>query len=205
MLSCNGKPEAEKAQTEADKMVAEAMERAAKLQAEAEAKAEALKKEAEEKAVKGIEETKAKRVQEAKAAKAAKLQESNIEHTANKALSKYNGFYVNDEHSGMGALIFVDGKLAFFDCQDFKSTYKNEEYTIDGVTDDGFFNITGKYYKDRNGKVYVKKTVLREGRPKLENTECVSIERIGMYLNGTQHLKRLWRPIETGIIHWTTL
>ena len=182
-MSCNGNSEAEKEQKEADRMIAKAMEQAAKLQAEAEANAEALKNEAEEKALTSVEETQTKRMHKAKAETTAKLQIDNIKQKANKSLSKYNGFYVNDKHSGLGALIFTDGKLAFFDCQDFKNTYKNEEYIIESITDDGFFNITGKYYKDRNDRVYVKKTVLREGQPKIKNSVCISIERLGNVFN----------------------
>ncbi len=173
MSACNGSSEAEKAQKEAEKAIAEAMEKAEKLKAEAEAKA-----------LKNIEETEQKRRQEAEAKEErAKQHKTSLEHKADKSLSKYNGFYINDAHSSLGALIFVDGKLAYFDCKDFTSTYKNEEYNIKGVTEEGLFDIKAKYYRDRNGKVYPKETVLHEGRPKIENGVCVSIERLGNVFN----------------------
>lgn len=187
MMSCNGNSEAEKAQQEADRMIAEAMEKAAKLQAEAEANAKVLTEEAESKALKNIEDTKLARQQEAET----KNQQTSFVHIANKSLSKYNGLYVNDNHSNKGALIFVDGKLAFFDLKDFESTYKNEEYIIKDVTEDGLFNITGKYYKDRKGKVYLKETILKEGKPKIVNSECVSIDRLGNVFNRYNSFKEL--------------
>lgn len=184
MSSCNGSSEAEKAQKEAEKAIAAAMEEAERLQAEAEAKAKALTQEAEAKALNHIEEAKQKRKLEAEAKEEhAKQHLASLEHKADKSLSKYNGFYVNDAHSSLGALIFVDGKLAYFDCKDFKRTYKNEEYNIKGLTEEGFFNIKAKYYKDRKGNVYLKQTVLHEGKPKMENGLCVSIERLGNVFN----------------------
>lgn len=178
-MLCNGKSEAEKALEQANKMISEAMENAAKLQAETEAKAQAAIKEAENKALKNIEETKQKREKEAETLS----QKATIKHVPNTSLSRYNGIYLNDGYSSLGALIFVNGKLSFFDLKDFESTYKNEEYIIKNITEDGFFNITGKYFKDRKGKAFVKETVLKEGKPKITNSVCVSINRLGNIFN----------------------
>lgn len=185
MLGCSGKSEAEKAQEKADKMIAEAMEKAEKLKAEAEAKVKKRMEETEAAAEQKKQEA------EIEKQKLAEQKELNLKHTPNQKLSIYNGLYVSERSSNVGALIFVDGKLCYFSLTDFTQTYKNEEYNIKGITDDGLFDIKAKYYKDRNDKVHVKEAILKEGKPKLVDNKCVSIDRSGLIFTRNNTLKDL--------------
>ncbi len=174
MLGCSGKSEAEKAQEKAEKLKAEAEAKVKKRMQEAEAAAEQKKQEA--------------KIEKQELVEQKKL---DLQHKPNQKLSVYNGLYFSDRSSNVGALIFVDGKLCYFSLQDFTQTYKNEEYNIKGITDDGFFDIKAKYYKDRKDEVYVKEIILKEGKPTLIDNKCISIDRSGMLFNRYNTLKDL--------------
>ncbi len=192
MLGCSGKSDAERAQEKADKMIAEAMEKVEKLKAEAEAKVKKRTEEVEAAALKKTADKEhEKREAEIEKQKLEEQKKLDLQHKPNPKLSVYNGLYFSDRSSNVGALIFVDGKLCYFSLTDFTKTYKNEEYNIKGMTDDGFFDIKAKYYKDRNDEVYLKEIILKEGKPKLVDSQCVSIDRSGMIFNRYNTLKNL--------------
>lgn len=171
--------EVEKIQAKSDTVVAEALADAKKIEEEALAQAAATTAQVEADIAKKQKEKEQARIQAIIEKKAAAVKaKAALQHAPNKALSQYNGFYA-DNRNYHGALIFVDGKLVFFDCSRFKTVYKNEEYNVRGITANNEMEIKAKYYKDRKGNVQIKATVLHEITPTLVNGQCTQLVRRG--------------------------
>lgn len=178
-LFANCQSKEEKAQIKADAMIAEALANAKKLEEEALAKAAATTAQVEAKFGKKQAEKEQARLQAIAEKKVATQKaKAALRHTPNKALSQNNGFYV-DNRNHHGVLIFLDGKLLFFDCSRFKTVYKNEEYNVGGITENNEMDIQAQYYKDRKGEVKIKATVLREITPTIVNGQCTQLVRRG--------------------------
>ncbi|MFK7934640.1 MAG: hypothetical protein AB8G22_14105 [Saprospiraceae bacterium] len=178
IISCQS--EAEKQQANADAMIAEAMGNAKQLEADALAKAAAQTKQVEaDIKEKRIADEEAKQTAEIAAKEAATERKLVLKNHVNKSMNAYNGFYVETRNYN-GALIFVDGKLTFFDASRFKTVYKNEEYNVSGVTADNYFDITAKYSKGRKGKVEISPTVLHDVVPTLNGGKCSQLQRNGI-------------------------
>lgn len=177
MSSCQS--DAEKAQAQANAMVSEALANAKKLEAAALAKAAAITADVEAEVARKQAAAVAEKASIAAAEKEQiRLAKVALEHRPNKALSKYNGFYVENRNHH-GALIFIDGKLMHFNCSRFKTVQKNEAYNVSGITPENFIDIKAQYYKDRKGNVAPKATILHDIIPTLSNGVCTKMERRG--------------------------
>lgn len=177
LISCQS--DAEKAQEKADEMIAEALANAKKMEEETNARVVAITAQIEADVARKQEEVVAEKARVVAAEKEqVRLAKVALEHRPNKALSQYNGFYVENRNHH-GALIFIDGKLTHFNCSRFKTVQKNEEYNISGITSENFLDTKAQYYKDRKGNVAPKATILHDINPTLNNGVCTKMERRG--------------------------
>lgn len=175
LLNCSS--DADKAQAKADDAIATALAKAKKMEEEALAKAAAMTADAEAAAKQKIEDRAAEKLKaEALAKEEYNKAQAALKHSPNKALSKYNGFYLND-FNNEGALIFTDGKLVHFDCGAFKSVYKDEEYKVKEVTADNYFDIVAKHTRGRKNNVEIKSAVLKDTKPIMSGNTCIRLER----------------------------